>query len=208
MKQLTLLAIALFTTLAISGTAPAGTYAAPLPAVERSMLQGTLYAQPRPAFGLALPSTTDGDVHLRDLQGKVVLLFFGYTYCPDVCPTTLADIKQAFAKPGVNADEIAVLFVTVDPARDTIVRLTEFLGYFHEPSFIGVRGNDAQTAAFAYQYGAKFYREEGATGTDGYSMAHTTHLYLINRQSEWVMTVPWGTSPEQLALDLRYWLAR
>ncbi len=205
MKQILLLLVALVPMLGTSGTAPVGTQDAPLPAVERSMLQGTLYEPPRPAFGLALPATTGAELDLRELQGKVVLLFFGYTYCPDVCPTTLADIKQALAQPGVKADEVAVLFVTVDPVRDTPARLAEFLGYFHEPAFIGLSGNEAQIAAFAYQYGAKFYREEGPVVGGGYSMAHTTRLYLINRQGEWVMSLPWGTTPAQLALDLRYW---
>ncbi len=208
MKQLLLFLVAFATMLGTSGTAPAGTQVAPLPLVERSMLQGTLYDPPRPAFGLALPATTGTDLHLRELQGKVVLLFFGYTYCPDVCPTTLADIKQALAQPGVKADEVTVLFVTVDPARDTPARLAEFLGYFHEPGFIGLSGNEAQAAAFAYQYGAKFYREEGTVAGGGYNMAHTNRLFLVNRQGEWVMSLPWGTTPEQLALDLRYWQAQ
>jgi len=205
MKQLSLILMMLVTVLATSGAAPA---ASQLPPVERSLLQGKVYDPPRPAFGLALPATTGTDLDLRTLQGKVVLLFFGYTNCPDVCPTTLADLKVTLAQPGVNADEIAVLFVTVDPARDTQARLTEYLGYFHEPSFIGLTGNDAQIAAFAYQYHAKFYRVAGVTATGGYSMAHTTYLYVINRQGEWVMSIPWGTTPAQLALDLRYWLAQ
>ncbi|MEZ4614016.1 MAG: SCO family protein [Caldilineaceae bacterium] len=111
------------------------------------------------------------------MTGQSCTALFGYTNCPDVCPTTLADIKQALAQPGVNAEEVVVIFVTVDPARDTQARLTEYLGYFHEPNLIGLTGNEAQIAAFAYQYGAKFTREADITATGGYSMAHTAWLF-------------------------------
>lgn len=171
-------------------------------------LYGKVYNPPRAAFNFTLPADNGENAQLSDYQGRVVLLFFGYTNCPDICPTTLADIKGALAQVGDTAKDVTVLFITVDPANDTPQRLAEYLGYFHEPGFIGLSGTEAETAAIAYQYGAKFYREEGATATGGYTMAHTARLFLINRQGEWAMTMEYGTPAEQIAANLTYWLAR
>lgn len=210
MRHLFLFIVSLITPLLISGATPIASPAAHValqPAPPRTALSGKLYDPPRPAFDFALPASTGQTVRLRDQQGQVVLLFFGYTFCPDVCPTVLADIKQALAQLGPQAQAVTVLFVSVDPARDTPARLAEYLGYFHEAGYIGLSGGEAETAAIAYAYGAKFYREENTTATGGYSMAHTTRLFLINRQGEWVMSLPWGITADQLATNLRYWLA-
>ncbi len=181
--------------------------AANVPAMETT-LYGKVYTPPRTAFNFALMASSGQRVRLQDYRDHVVLLFFGYTACPDVCPTTLADIKSALAQLGAQAEEVTVLFITVDPARDTPAHLAEYLGYFHEDGFIGLSGSEAETAAIAYHYGAKFYREEGVTATSSYSVAHTTRLFLINRQSEWAMSMSYGTSADQLAANLRYWLAQ
>ncbi len=169
-------------------------------------LYGKVYNPPRPAFDFTLPTGNGERTPLSDYQGRVVLIFFGYTNCPDICPTTLADVKAALAQLGDKAKEVTVLFITVDPTHDTPARLAEYLGYFHEPSFVGLSGTEAETAAIAYQYGAKFYREEGATATGGYTMAHTARLFLINRQGQWAMTMEYGTPAQQIAANLTYWL--
>jgi protein SCO1/2 len=196
---------------------PAETQAVAQPAVADSGfkvvgqpagLYGKVYNPPRAAFDFTLPTSTGERAHLRDYQGRVVLIFFGYTNCPDICPTTLADIKGALAQLGDQAQDVTVLFITVDPTNDTPERLTEYLGYFHEPGFVGLSGTEAEAAAIAYQYGAKFYREENTTTTGGYSVAHTARLFLINRQGQWAMTMEYGTPVEQLAANLTYWLAR
>lgn len=171
-------------------------------------LYGKVYNPPRLAFDFMLPASNGERVHLRDYQGRVVLLFFGYTACPDICPTTLADIKGALAQLGDKAKDVTVLFITVDPTHDTPQHLAEYLGYFHETGFVGLRGSETETAAIAYQYGAKFYREESATVTGGYTMAHTARLFLLNRQGAWAMTMEYGTPAEQIAANLTYWLAR
>jgi protein SCO1 len=108
---------------------------------------------------------------------------------------------------GDRAADVTVLFITVDPARDTPAHLAEYLGYFHEAGYLGLSGSATETAAIAYQYGAKFYREEGTTAGSGYSMAHTARLFLINRQGAWAMTMNYGTPVAQIAANLRYWLA-
>ena len=220
-KPLLILILALLVTGLSSGATPAArpfAYAAAQPATPSPVgfqiqgqpagLYGKVYTPARPAFDFTLPASNGQRVHLHDYQGRVVLLFFGYTACPDVCPTTLADIKGALAQVGAEAQDVTLLFVTVDPARDTPAHLAEYLGYFHEAGYLGLRGTEAETAAIAYQYGAKFAREDGATATGGYTMAHTSRLFLINRQGAWAMTMNYGTPPDQLAANLRYWLAQ
>lgn len=225
-RPLFILILLLLATGLLSGATPAAqpfAYAAAQPVVvqpatpssvgfqiqgQPAGLYGKVYTPPRTAFDFTLPASNGQRVHLRDYQGRVVLLFFGYTACPDVCPTTLADIKGALAQVGAAAQDVTVLFVTVDPARDTLAHLAEYLGYFHEAGYLGLRGSEAETAAIAYQYGAKFQREEGATATGGYTMAHTSRLFLINRQGAWAMTMNYGTPPDQLAANVRYWLAQ
>lgn len=222
-RQLFLLMVSLVTPLLISSATPmaqpptqssaqlpAQLLAPPAiqPAGQAPALYGKVYMPPRTAFDFALPASNGQSVRLSDYRDRVVLLFFGYTSCPDVCPTTLADIKMALTQLGPQAQEVTVLFITVDPAHDTPPRLAEYLGYFHEEGYLGLSGSEAEIAAIAYQYGAKFYREEGATATGGYSVAHTTRLFLINRQGEWAMTMNYGTPPDQIAANLRYWLAR
>ncbi|MEZ4869970.1 MAG: SCO family protein [Caldilineaceae bacterium] len=189
--------------LLVGSGAPVATVAA-----EPPVLYGKVYDPPRVAFDFALPASIGQRVHLRDYRGQVVLVYFGYTYCPDVCPTTLADVKQALHQLGPLAQGVTLLFVSVDPARDTPARLAEYLGYFHEPGYVGLSGGETETAQIAYQYGAKFYREETPASTGGYSVAHTTRLFLVGRQGQWVMSLPFGTTPDQLAADLRYWLAQ
>lgn len=222
-RQLSMLILSLIATWVLSGAAPAprsGLSADPTPGRSAAQapvafqikgqpagLYGNVYTPPRSAFDFTLPASTGQQVRLSDYRGRVVLLFFGYTACPDVCPTTLADIKNALLQVGVEAQAVTVLLITVDPARDTPAHLADYLGYFHEAGYVGLSGSEAETAAIAYQYGAKFQREAGETATGGYTMAHTSRLFLINRRGEWAMTMNYGTPPDQLAANLHYWLA-
>jgi protein SCO1/2 len=168
---------------------------------------GQVFETPRPAYDFVLPSTTGERVRLHESRGKVTLIFFGYTSCPDICPTTLADVKQAVAQLGRQADEVQLLFITVDPARDTLARLTEYLGYFHA-GYIGLRDDPITTTAIARQFGARFYREEGTAAQGSYSVAHTADLMLIDRDGNWVMAIPHGTAVDEMASTLRYWLGQ
>src|SRR5512139_3882949 len=97
---------------------------------------GTVY-EPKPAAGIALPMAGGQEFRLSDYRGKVVLLFFGYTNCPDVCPTTMANLKQAVEQLGADGKNVRVVFVTVDPARDTPAAVQKFVSAF-SPSFIGL----------------------------------------------------------------------
>lgn len=113
---------------------------------------------------------------LADFEGKVVLLFFGFTHCPDVCPTTLADMAQVLGRLGKDGERVQVLFVTVDPERDTPQVLAKYVTAFH-PSFLGLYGDPAATAALAKEF--KFFHAAHAADAQGnYAVEHGSAIYV------------------------------
>lgn len=125
-----------------------------------------------------LPSTLGRPLNLKDLRGKVVLLNFGFTSCPDVCPTVLARLRQTLKDMGPEADQVQVVFASFDPARDTLAHMKPYLAYF-DPGIIGVTGSEAEVAAVAKQYGVVYIREELDSAV-GYGFAHSDYIYLID----------------------------
>ncbi len=139
--------------------------------------------------------------HLKDFRGKVVLLFFGYTNCPIVCPTTLADLSQLMGRMGKNADNIQVLFITADPERDTAERLNEYVPYFH-PSFLGLTGTVGEITKVAVQYGAGF-KKIGYKSADEYEISHSTYIYLLDQKGKFYELYPFKTPVDRIAADIR-----
>ena len=130
----------------------------------------------------SLPDT-NGKVHtLADYKGKAVVLFFGYTHCPDVCPTTMAELAQAMQQLGPDAKRVQVLFVTVDPARDTPQVLSQYVQAFN-PSFVGLRPDDAQLAKVAKDFRVYYAKVPGKT-PDNYTMNHTAASYVFDPSGE------------------------
>jgi protein SCO1 len=126
----------------------------------------------------ALPDTSGKIRTLADFKGKAVILFFGYTHCPDVCPTTMAELSQAMQQLGPDAARVQLLFVTVDPARDTPDVLSQYVAAF-DPSFIGLRPNDAQLANVAKDFRVYYAKVPGKT-PDDYTMDHTAASYVFD----------------------------
>lgn len=138
----------------------------------------------------SLQSTAGGTFSEKDLTGKPSLVFFGYTNCPDVCPTTLAESVAWKAALGISDDQLRTIFVTVDPARDTLALLTSYLGGF-DPDVIGLVGDDAQTAAVKASFGAA--SEIGEKRDDGfYLVNHTANVFLIDRNGRFQSTIAYG----------------
>ena len=108
---------------------------------------------------------------LKDFCGKIVLLYFGYTTCPDICPATLSHLKLLMQRLETQQDRVQVLFISIDPERDTLERLNDYLPFFH-PSFLGLRGSELETMETARIYRVKYFREY-TDSSAGYSMAHT-----------------------------------
>lgn len=140
---------------------------------------------------------------LADFRGKTVALFFGYTHCPDVCPTTLADLSQAMDKLGKDADRVQVLFITVDPERDKPEMIAKYVPAFH-PSFLGLHG-DAQATAQAAK--AFYVGYEKRTTSTGYNVDHSTGTFLVDPKGKVRLRAPLGQSADWLAEDIRLLLA-
>lgn len=162
---------------------------------------GTLIQSPQPAPNFTLNSAA-GPVSLHDFEDKVVLLYFGYTYCPDVCPATMSELKQAVALLGRRADDVQVMLISVDPQRDTPQQLAEYVSHFHD-SFIGVTGNESDLLGVATQFGIYFEKQEG-TAASGYLMDHTASVTVIDKRGHIRLLYPFGTSAEDIAADLKY----
>ncbi|WP_124553617.1 SCO family protein [Methylophilus methylotrophus] len=159
-------------------------------------LTGTQFGKP-----LSLTDHTGKLRSMNDFKGKVVVLFFGYTHCPDVCPTTMSDLKQTMKLLGDKADDVQVLFVTVDPERDTQEVLAQFVPGF-DPRFIGLRGTVEEVAANLSEY--KVYAAKvSEPGKSGYTMDHSAGLYVFDKTGAPRIYLGYGEKPENIAHDLR-----
>lgn len=142
--------------------------------------------------------------HLRepssssDFQGKILAVFFGYTFCPDVCPLTLTHLTEAFRLLEENGDGIQVLFISVDPARDTPGQLARYLANFH-PSFLGLTGTEEEIKMVADGFGAYF----SANGSgEHYTVDHTARTFVVDTEGSIPLTFPVTATPSEMARDL------
>lgn len=142
---------------------------------------------------------------LADFRGKVVTVFFGFTQCPDVCPTALSTMAQTMKLLGEDAQRVQVLFITVDPERDTRELLSQYVPAFH-PSFVGLYGNADETAAVAKNFRV-FYRKNPGSTPDTYTMDHTAGTYVFDPEGRLRLYARHGETPEVLAGDIRKLLA-
>ena len=138
---------------------------------------------------------------LADYRGKAVVIFFGYTQCPDVCPTTLAELAEVMKKLGPDADRVQVLFVTIDPERDTRELLAQYVPAF-DPRFMGLYGDAAATARTAKEFKIIYQKQPGAT-PGSYTMDHSAGTYIFDPQGRLRLYVSYGQGPEVFAHDLR-----
>lgn len=151
-----------------------------------------------------LNEATGKPVSLADYRGKVVVLFFGYTHCPQICPTTLADLAQVMRELGKDADKVQVLFVTLDPERDTRELLAQYPPAFY-PTFKGLSGDTMATAQAAQAFGVIYQKQPNKNG--GYDLDHSAGTYLIAPGGKPVLLSPYGQSAELLVHDIRLLLA-
>lgn len=142
---------------------------------------------------------TDGQLFdYHRYAGTPILLYFGYTNCPDVCPASLGVLRETVAKSEVP---VQVVFVTVDPDRDTPDKLQEYLDFFGQ-GWIGLSGRNSQILQAAELYGAR-YQKLDTQSASGYAVGHTTDIYLIDTMGMWVETFPFGSSADQIVPELR-----
>lgn len=138
---------------------------------------------------------------LGDFKGKVIALFFGYTNCPDVCPTTMSDLRQTMKLLGEQANDVQVLFVTLDPARDTQEVLAQFVSAF-DSRFIGLRGTEEEIAATAAVFKI-FSNKVKSEGASGYTIDHSAGMYVFDKTGKIRLYVEYGERPTDLANDLK-----
>lgn len=172
------------------------TYLAPPP------LRGIAIESPRPAYDFALSSGAADTVRLSDFRGKVVALFFGYTFCPDVCPTTLTELNQALLALGPDSANVQVLYVSVDPERDTPLRAQQYAQAFN-PKFVGLSGSPDDIARVAGAYGVFYQRQAAPDSAAGYLMQHTASVLVIDRQGLLRTLWPFGASRDDMVSDLK-----
>jgi len=166
--------------------------------------------------GLALAPgvTIGGDFNLVDHTGQPVtsasydgrlrLMFFGFTYCPDICPTELQMVAAALDQLGADAQKVAPLFVSIDPARDQPPQMAEYVGLFH-PAIVGLTGTEAQVAAAARNFRV-YYAKVPGDDPEFYTMDHSTYTYLMGPKGEFLTVFARGTTPEQMARTIRQYL--
>ena len=145
----------------------------------------------------------DGKVRtLADFKGKVVVMFFGYTQCPDVCPTTLTEMQQVMTLIGPQSDKVQVLFVTVDPERDTAAILKQYVPSF-DPSFLGLRPADEAALEKVTKDFKIYYKKVAGTSPGSYTMDHTAGSYAFDPQGRLRLYIKHAQGPETLAHDLK-----
>lgn len=155
------------------------------------------------APALALTDQNGEPFTLANEEGTVSLIYFGYTTCPDLCPTTLNDFAIVKDDLGEGADEVDFIMVTFDPERDTQERMKEYLNFF-DPDFIGLRGDEAQTQQFLQDYGVTIKRVEYPNSSTGYLIDHTALIYVIDKEGRLRLTYPYGTDPLMIAEDVQH----
>jgi len=168
-------------------------------AADKPTLKAGVFEPPRAAPELALDASSGGKLSLASYRGKVVLLGFGFTSCPEVCPTTLAVLAQARKKLGAQADQVQVVYVTVDPERDSADRMRAYLRGF-DPTFVGGTGAPTQLAQVRKSYGVMAERKDVGTG---YTVGHSSSVYLIDRKGLLRGMMPYGRLPDDYVHDVR-----
>jgi protein SCO1/2 len=142
---------------------------------------------------------------LADFRGKAVVIFFGYTQCPDVCPTNLSTLSEVMNTLGADAERLQMLFVTVDPERDTQDLLAQYVAAFH-PGFIGLYGDAAATVATAKEFKV-FYVKQPGSSANTYTVDHTAGSYVIDSHGKLRLYIKHGETPGRIAADLKVLLA-
>ena len=161
--------------------------------------------KPRQMADFTLNDQNDKPVKLSDLRGKAVLIFFGYTHCPDVCPLTMSDykrIKQDLAQTAPElADRVAYVMISVDGQRDTPSVMKKYVEMF-DPSFIGLTGDPQQVANIGVDYGLKVQIQKTNTNQTDYTVAHTSYTYLLDPQGYWRVAYPFQTPINLITADV------
>jgi protein SCO1/2 len=154
-----------------------------------------------PASDFALTASDGSMFRLREQRGRAVVLFFGYTFCPDVCPLTLSEMAQVRSRLGARAGRLRVVFITVDPERDTVERLRAYVGAF-DRSFLGLTGSPEALARVRQAYGVVAEKRTVVGTRAAYLVDHSAFAYVVDPAGRLRLMFPFGTSIEDMAHDI------
>jgi protein SCO1/2 len=159
---------------------------------------------PNPAFRAAFELTNHHGMTQteRDFTGQWLLVFFGFANCPDVCPTTLAEVAAVMEDLGADAEKVQPIFISIDPERDTPAALAEYVPLF-DAGIIGLTGTPEQIAETSETFPIFYERIEEASAPDGYTMGHTSHLFLFDPKAGFAESWAYGTPAEEILTDLK-----
>ena len=164
--------------------------------------RGTLYDPALPAPEIELARDNGSNFRLGELRGNVVLLFFGFTSCPDVCPTTLSELRKVNEELGKDAGQVRVVFVTVDPERDTPEKVQKYVSIFN-PAFVGLSGSMEELEPVWQDYGVYREVDEVTSSASGYLVTHTARVYLIDQDGNLRLSYSYATPTEDIVHDLK-----
>ena len=175
---------------------------APAESVPEIPTAGTPVDPPRVLRDFTLTDQEGQPMRLSDLRGRLALLFFGYTSCPDVCPTTLVDFAQVKRLLGDQSSQVAFVFISVDGTRDTPAVLKRYVKHF-DKDFIGMTGPEDDVRRIGADYGLYFERQPLPGSQTGYSVDHTAVAYLVDREGRMIMLYAYSTPASVISADLR-----
>lgn len=170
-------------------------------ATKSTALKSGVFDPPRMAPDFSLPSSRDNQFTLSEQRGKLLVLGFGFSHCPNVCPMTLANLAQTYKNLGALADQVQVVYMTVDPERDNPARLREYLANFNS-HFIGVTGSADELSTVRQAYGVIAQKEKHKNG-ETYEVHHSSYIYLIDRNGLLRALVPFGKSADDITHDIK-----
>lgn len=175
-----------------------------LPQFGPYVFHGQTIQSNQAAPSVELNGPNGSTVRLTDYEGKVVVLYFGYTFCPDVCPITLSKLDRALDILGDDAEDVQVIMVSVDPERDTPEVLEQYMAHFN-PDFVGVTGDVDAVDRIATVYGVYYEAEEGSEAT-GYLVNHTATVMVVDKDGYLKLVLPFEGTAEEVAADLGFFL--
>ena len=161
---------------------------------------GTIITPPLPLSNISLQTAGGESFRLSEQKGKIVLLFFGYTNCPDVCPITLGTFKQVYERLGEDAQNVKFVMITADPERDTPDKVAAYAARFN-PEFVGLGGSLQDLQSLWKELGV-FVEKQESNSTAGYLVSHTASVYVLNQNGSLIMTLPYGSSAIDMANDV------
>ena len=148
----------------------------------------------------------NGEQSLSDFKDKLVLIYFGYTYCPDICPTNLGNLSVAYREfTQAEKDRLQILFISVDPERDTPKRLQQYSDYF-EANIIGLTGTPTTIAEIAKRYGVVYAKVDDPNNGTNYAVDHSAFTYIIDQSGQWKEQLPHATTPDLFVNKVRAYL--